>query len=445
MKISASKKSMDLLAFFLCFSLLLLPPALGSSSSHYITATQKSAVIRISPDLPEMFVQVNESRLRSYVQIIQEFGPHPTGSPGLDALGDYLYGELTAMNISVKYDPWHEKQKSGKNIVATLPGIHSATTTVLICAHYDSLAISPGAEDDGSGVAAVLMIADIMHHYSFNTTVKFVLFSGEEQGLLGSRSYAKNASATNDNIIGALALDKIGYAVTSEEGNSLRHHANPASAWMVNISRSVACRYPNEIGLYVLRLPEDPESDHFSFVEQGYAGSDFVRNATNPFYHTSEDIADHMNFSYLTKVCKLALGTIASMACLYPKLSNHDIKIMMQGSRLSNPAQFSVFVENINGAADTANVTITVTMKHLLRRGYVQTIKQGITSPCNWSVIKEIKHSWEFDVAGRSFSRGFFKLEVILSGRADDLYLYITQQTYGVILSPFRVLMIPRL
>ena len=445
MKISASKKSMDLLSFFLCFSLPFFPLALGSLSSHDITAKQMSAVIHISPDLPQMFVQVNESRLRCYVQIIQEFGPHPTGSPALDALGDYLNSEFTAMNISVKYDPWHEKQKSGKNIVATLPGIHSATTTILICAHYDSLAISPGAEDDGSGVAAVLMIADIMQKYSFNTTVKFVLFSGEEQGLLGSRSYAKNASDTNDNIIGVLALDKIGYAVTNEEGNSLQHHANPASAWMVNISRSVAYRYPNEIELTVLSLPEDPDSDHLSFVEQGYAGSDFVRNATNPYYHTSEDIADHMNFSYLTKVCKLALGTIASMACLYPKLSNHDLKIMMQGSRLSNPAQFSVFVENTNGTADTANVTITVTMKHLLRKGYVQTIKQGITSPCNWSVIKEIKHSWEFDVAGRSFSRGFFKLEVILSGRADDLYLYITQQTYGVILSPFRVLMIPRL
>jgi hypothetical protein len=444
MKISASKKSMDILLFFLCCSLLLLPPALGSPSSHDRIATQKPAVIHLSPDLPEMFMQVNESHLRSTVRSIQEFGPHPTGSPALDALGDFLFSEFTAMNISVKYDPWHEKQKSGKNIVATLPGIRSAAATVLMCAHYDSLAISPGAEDDGSGIAAVLIIADIMHHYSFNTTVKFVLFSGEEQGLLGSRSYAKNASAANENITGVLALDKIGYAVTSEEGNSLRHHANPASAWMANISRSVACRYPNEIGLTVITLPEDPDSDHFSFVEQGYAGSDFVRNATNPFYHTSEDIADHMNFSYLTKVCKLALGTIASMACLCPKLNNHDIKIMMKGSLLSNPAQFSVLVENINGAADTANVTITVTMTHLLRRGYVQTIKQGMTTPCNWCMIKEIKHSWEFDVAGRSFSRGFFKLEVILSGRADDLYLYVTQQTYGAILSPFRVLMVPR-
>jgi aminopeptidase YwaD len=445
MKVSVSKKSMDLLSFFLCCSLLLLPPALGSPSSQERTVTQKPTAINLSPDLPGMFVQVNESHLRSSVQSIQGFGPHPTGSPALDAVGDFLFSEFTALNISVKYDPWHEKQNSGKNIVATIPGVRSAAATVLICAHYDSLAISPGAEDDGSGVAAVLMIADIMHHYSFNTTVKFILFSGEEQGLLGSRSYAKNASDANENIIGVLALDKIGYAITSEEGNSLKHHANPASAWMANISRSVACRYPNEIELTVLCLPQDPESDHLSFVEQGYAGSDFVRNATNPFYHTSEDIADHMNFSYLTKVCKLALGTIATIACFSPKLNNRDLKIMLQGSLLSNPAQFSVFVENNNNAADTANVTITVTMKHLLRRGYVQTIKQGITTPCNWSVVKEINHSWKFDVAGRSFSRGFFKLEVILSGRADDLYLYVTQQTYGVILSPFRVLMIPRI
>ena len=289
------------------------------------------------------------------------------------------------------------------------------------------------------------MIADIMCQYSFNTTVRFILFSGEEQGLLGSRSYAKNASDHRENILGILALDKIGYAVTSDESSSIQHHANPASAWMVRVSQSVASNYFEDIGLAVHSLPHDPESDHVSFVEQGYAGTDFVRNATNPYYHTSEDIADHMNFSYLTKVCKLALGTVASMACLYPVLSNHDFKITMKGSRLADPAQFSVLVENTNETADSANVTVAITLKHLFREGFVSTIKQGISTPCNWSINKEIKQSWEFDVAGRRFSQGFFILNITLAGRAEDLYLYVTRQTYGVILSPFRILLIPRL
>jgi hypothetical protein len=152
-----------------------------------------------------------------------------------------------------------------------------------------------------------------------------------------------------------------------------------------------------------------------------------------------------MNFSYLTKVCRLALGTVASMASLYPVLSNDDFKITLKGTTLAKPAQFSVLVENINGAADTANVTVSIALKQLFRKGYVSTIKQGISTPCNWSIPKEIIQSWGFDVAGRRFSRGLFTLNVTLTGRADDLYLYVTQQTVGVILRPFRILLLPRL
>lgn len=428
------------LLFLFCSSLF-VSPVLGSLTSppSALQTTNRG----VYPFLSEMFAQVNESHLRSYVQTIQDFGPHPTQSTALDALRDYLYDKFASMNISVSYDPWREKRISGENIVATLPGTTVTTTSVILCAHYDSIAVSPGAEDDGSGVAAVLEIADIMHRYSFNTTVKFILFSGEEQGLLGSLSYARNASRNHETVLGVLALDKIGYAVTAEEGRTIQHHANPASAWMTSISQDIASLFSSEIGLTVLSLPQDPQSDHFAFVENGFAGSDFVRNATNPYYHTSEDIIDHMNLSYLTKACKLTLGTIVTMASLDPRLANADLKVSMKGSCLSRPAQFSVQVENTKAAWDTANVTVLITMTQLLRGGFVQTIKQNLATPCNWSINKEIRQSWEFNVAGRRFTRGLFILEVTIIGRNDDLYLYKTERTYGVILRPLRVVMIP--
>jgi len=430
------------LLVLLCSFFLSASAALGSFSPSP-TPLPQAITGGVYPFLAEMLAQVNESQLRSYVQTIQEFGPHPTKSPALDALRDYLYNTLASMNISVRYDPWREKRTSGKNIVATLPGTLASNTSVILCAHYDSIAVSPGAEDDGSGVAVVLMIADIMHHYSFNTTVKFILFSGEEQGLLGSRSYARNASKNHESILGVLALDKIGYAVTAEEGRTIQHHANPASAWMITISQTIASLFSNEIGLTVLHLPEDPQSDHESFVEKGYAGTDFVRNAENPYYHTSEDIIDHMNLSYLTNACKLSLGTIVTMASFNPILANNDLKVVMIGSHLSKPAQFSVRIENTKDLLDTANVTVSIIMRQLLRGGVVQTIKQHQRTPCNWSIIKEIRHSWEFDVAGRRFTRGLFILEVTITGRSDDLYFYRTVRTYGIIVSPFRVLMVP--
>jgi len=432
--------------FLCCFSLVLLfsPVTFGFSEALWRNAP-RAVNSGWFPELSELLSQVNESHLRTYVDDIQGFGPHPTGSQASIALRDYLFDRFSAMNLSVRFDPWQEKQRSGDNIVATLEGTAVHDTAVILCAHYDSLAISPGAEDDGSGVASVLMVADIMRQYSFNTTVLFVLFSGEEQGLLGSRSYALNTSAHRQDILGVLALDKVGYAVTSEEGESLQHHSNPSSAWMVTLSTSVASRYPDEIGLHVISLPEDPESDHRSFTEQGYAGTDFVRNASNPFYHTSEDLAEHMNFSYLTKVCKLALGTVVLMASLHPQVSHDDLKITMKGTRLSASAQFSILIENTDTTGDTANVTITIVLRHLLRKNDVHTIKQGVLTPCNWTIDKEIVDSWEFIVAGRKFTRGFFILEVILSGRGDDIYLYNSQKTYGAIIRPFQVVMIPRL
>jgi hypothetical protein len=396
------------------------------------------------PSISEMMSKVDESKLREHVQSIQDFGPHPTGSETLDRVGEYIYAELSSMIASVNYHSWSYKRLSGKNIVATLPCKGGSDGIVIICAHYDSIEISPGADDDGSGVAAVLMIAEIMSCYSFNTTVKFILFSGEEQGLLGSHEYAREAYENRDNIIGVLALDKIGYAVSADDGKKINHHFNPESEWMADISEEIADVYFNYFDLEIIRSSQDSGSDHKSFVDYGYDGSDFVWHAINPYYHTSEDTIEHMNMSYLTKACMLSLGTFASMACLHPKLYEDDLKIIIKGSYLSDPSQLYIRIENLEYDTDTANVTISVRMNHVFRGGYVQAIKELYTIPCNWSFTKEIGEYWEFKIGGRKYSRGLFSLEVIVEGINDDIHLYEKQQTFGIILNPFKVMLLPR-
>ena len=91
----------------------------------------------------------------------------------------------------------------------------------IICAHYDTVSAGPGADDDTSGTVAVIMAALIMSQYQFNHTIKFVAFSGEEQGLLGSEVYAQQAAAARWNIVGVLNADMISYAVTTSDGNNL--------------------------------------------------------------------------------------------------------------------------------------------------------------------------------------------------------------------------------
>ena len=69
----------------------------------------------ISQDLLNMILQVNETTLQKHIQIIQNFGPHPTGSDALDLVGEYIYNELELYGLSVKYKPWTYKKYSGKN------------------------------------------------------------------------------------------------------------------------------------------------------------------------------------------------------------------------------------------------------------------------------------------------------------------------------------------
>lgn len=432
----------------LCIISLILTTVPTTSSSINKTFTIKMQNIGsgiIPPDIIEMIQQVNKAKLRKHIQTIQDFGPHKTGSDALELVGEYIYNELISTELPVEYVEWSNKDFSGKNIVATLQGVGEGDGIVIVCAHYDTVEVSPGADDDGSGVAIVLMLAEIMSSYSFNSTIKFILFSGEEQGRLGSRFYAKAAKINGDNIVGVFALDKVGYAVTAEEGRKVVHHSNVESDWMVDISTELADKYHDYIGLEILRWSQDPGSDHLSFVNEGYHGTDFVRYGVNPFYHTSEDKIEHMNLTYLTKVCNLTLATLSTIAGLNPFLKNDDLNIVIKGTFLSKPAQIYIKVENKGYEIDTATVKIDISLKHIFRNEYVSTKKEHYDIPCNWSLTKEIEDYWEFLVGSHTFTKGLFKLEVVVQGINDDIYLYKREVTYGFIFNFLKVRLIPRL
>ena len=433
---------------FLCvISLFLMTIPISSTSINhtYTIKSQNTSLVFSHPDIIEMIQKVNKSELRRHIQTIQDFGPHPTGSEALELVGEYIYSELDSTNLPVEYIDWSNEKYSGKNIVATLQGIGETDGVFIVCAHYDTIKISPGAEDDGSGVAIVLMLAEIMSSYSFNSTIKFILFSGEEQGKLGSDVYAKNAKENGDNIVGVLALDKVGYAVTADEGRKVVHHSNVESDWMVDISTEMADTYYEYIGLEVLRWSEDTGSDHLAFINEGFHGTDFVRYGVNPFYHTSEDKIEHMNITYLTKVCNLTLATLSTMASLNSILKNDDLNIVIKGTFLSKPSQLYIKVENKGHEIDTANVTIDISLKHIYRDEYVSTKKEHYDVPCKWNLTKEIEDYWEFLVGAHTFTKGLFKLEVVVQGINDDIHLYKKEVTYGWVFNKLKVRLIPRL
>jgi hypothetical protein len=264
-------------------------------------------------NIVELLQQLTEPCILGYLENLTGFGPRETGTEACDQAARYLYATFQDMGLAVRYHNYTDNTVSGSNIEATLYGSDS-TNIFLICGHYDSVAAGPGADDDGSGVAVVLAAAEIMRHYEFGHTVRFVCFSGEEQGLIGSRHYAEDAYNNNDSIVAVLNADMIGFAPSASDGIYGKVFENTASEWIVSFTQNISQIYSEYIGIELFPQGETWGSDHYYFWEYGYDAVFYHEYHFNSYYHSANDTIEHMNITYATRFSRLILATLAEMA-----------------------------------------------------------------------------------------------------------------------------------
>ena len=209
---------------------------------------------------------------------------------------------------------------SGKNIYAVQQGGVFPDKQFIICAHYDDMPSSPpapGADDDASGVAAVLEAARILSSFNPDYTIIYAAWDEEEIGLYGSAFYAGQAFNNGDDIQGVLNLEMFGW--DGDNDGKIDVHTNDIGNSPELADSLVAVNVTYNIGLNpVVYNPGTTSSDHSSFWQYGYGavvfseaywGGDF-----NPYYHTSSDKIEHFNLGYFHKLSKLAVGTLASLS-----------------------------------------------------------------------------------------------------------------------------------
>ncbi|HPS33009.1 MAG TPA: M28 family metallopeptidase [Anaerolineaceae bacterium] len=222
---------------------------------------------------------------------------------------------------------------SWKNKIVILPGHGAhADELVLMTAHMDSTSGSastnaPGAEDNASGIAALMEAARLFRFYRFDRTIKIIFFSGEEQGLLGSEAYVDDFPAEMDNIIGVVNLDMFGYDADNDRCFEL-HVGTRAD------SNQVGTCFTDVIDNYALDLSYDyvtsgaiPYSDHASFWYAQVGAIEVLENSfyhsqggcggivdENRYYHTVNDRITHMNMPVTLAIAQGGIGTTASLA-----------------------------------------------------------------------------------------------------------------------------------
>jgi len=259
--------------------------------------------------------QLDENMVINYIGNLTAFGPRVTSTQACYDAGNYIFTEFSNMGLSVKYHNWSNGNLHGSNIEATLDGMNDSSDEVyIVCGHYDSVPGSPGADDNGAGTAAVLATAKIMSQYRFNHTVRFVCFSGEEQGLYGSKYYVQDAVLNDDNIVVALNADMMGYAKTEEDRSKVKVFEDEHSEWVLDLTVDISEQYYDYINLEIIPSGYSWGSDHYRFWEAGYNALFYFEYKWNPNYHLSSDVVENMNPMYASRVSKLIMATLVELS-----------------------------------------------------------------------------------------------------------------------------------
>jgi hypothetical protein len=291
-------------------------PIFELSYDHQNRYTNEIIKTSFNEDIISLISDIDDQMILGYLENLTSFGPRETATPACDESGEYIYNEFNNMGLDVRKHEWiYYDDLYGDNIEATLHGVNESSDEIyIICAHYDSVEGSPGADDDGSGVAAVLIAAEIMSKHVFDHTIRFVTFSGEEQGLFGSFFYAEEANESNDNIVAVLNVDMIGFAETEEDASKISIYEDEYSEWITAFTTDLADQYYDYIGLEVVPSGYSMYSDHYYFWEFGYNGIFYAEYYFNDFYHSPDDTIENMNIPYAVKSSKLIIATLAELA-----------------------------------------------------------------------------------------------------------------------------------
>jgi len=297
------------------YSIILVIFILSIFNPVYKSAPNLISNNLIDSDIVSMIEELDESLYLGYIQNLTAFGSRVTGTDNIDEAGKYIYNEFKKMGLDVRYHNWSNGGFFGSNIEATIEGLDSLSDEIyLICGHYDSVSRSPGADDDGSGTVGVMAAAKVMSQYTFNHTVRFVTFSGEEQGLLGSKKYAEEAYEKGENIV-ALNLDMIGYSKNVDDKILVYYNTNEEEfEWLFDFTKDISEEYNEYIDMETIPSGSSGGSDHASFWSWGYNAIFYSEYEWNPSYHTSGDVISHMSIPYATEVSKLSMATLAELS-----------------------------------------------------------------------------------------------------------------------------------
>ncbi|QLE55963.1 M28 family peptidase [Nostoc sp. TCL26-01] len=244
----------------------------------------------------------------------------------------YIINELRKFG----WTPKLEKFADGVNVFAQRQGTDNTADAILIGAHYDTVAASPGADDNASGVAVLLEIARLFASHPTPRTLQLAFFDKEEAGLIGSKAFVTKTKRLQ-NLQGVIILDMVGYAcyipgcqkyptalpVTppSDKGDFLvavgdTEHLPLLKAFENTHHQNLPTILTLPIPLKGILTPDTLRSDHASFWYQG-VGAVLVTDTANlrtPHYHQPSDTPANIERSFFAGSAQIVVNAVNFLA-----------------------------------------------------------------------------------------------------------------------------------
>jgi Zn-dependent M28 family amino/carboxypeptidase len=279
----------------------------------------------LDQEIREALASVSTKNIRGDIAALANLGSRKAGSAGAAKAVKYLQARFQEIGYAAiqtqEFDctgcePPHRK---GHNVVC---GPTTGRRIVLLGGHYDSTSPkgdpAPGADDNASGVAAILELARVLKNRTLGFDVVYAAFGAEEVGRLGSLHCARVARANRWALDLVINLDQIGYRGEGNDGRFVlvqHDRLDPPSqnnapslsfaTMMVAAARKYTKFQPDLTGLDL--------SDHRSFERAGFTCIGVAEGIRNSKTHSKNDVLERVSMSYVAEVTRMVLATILTL------------------------------------------------------------------------------------------------------------------------------------
>jgi hypothetical protein len=356
-----------------CAVIPLRKPRVTESPTSSVAPRTWTRVMTPDPDIAAMVTQVNWSAVSTKIQWLVDMGTRYSYASNHSTVANDIADVFDSYGLQSVLHSFVYAGSTMYNVEATQIGTIYPDSFYIICGHFDSVSekprvSAPGADDNGTGTAAVLTAAEILTQYQFEYSIRYICFGGEEQGLVGSQVYASWAKQQNLGILGVLNFDMMGYWEPGVE-EDLEIETNVASQWLAAAIVNAANLYTS--AAYELHVDDNAWwGDHASFWDEGYAAVnheeswDWGDPDFNPYYHTSSDLITYIGEDFTVGNIKVGVAALATLANHVPGgvgVDDPTATPKFAGSLLAHPNPFNNHVTfTVAGLPDRDNVRILI-------------------------------------------------------------------------------------